>query len=78
VGRPYERWARSSRPADGVSAEKMQDQIMDKAQKKGAITGLERHKRAEHELQRDHQAEGSQDKHDISRPTVRARHQACF
>ncbi len=36
---------------DGVSAEKMQDQIMDKAQKKGAdavvITGLERYKSGE-------------------------------
>ncbi len=52
VGRPYELMGKViATGGDGVSAEKMQDQIMDKAQKKGAdavvITGLERYKSGE-------------------------------
>ncbi|MGH7681240.1 MAG: hypothetical protein ACRENN_04560 [Candidatus Eiseniibacteriota bacterium] len=52
VTQPYELMGKViATGGDGVSAEKMQDQIMDKAQKKGAdavvITGLERHKSGE-------------------------------
>lgn len=52
VTQPYELMGKIiATGGDGVSAEKMQDQIMDKAQKKGAdavvITGLERYKSGE-------------------------------